>query len=417
MWWNCFRSVVGILFVIISLVMLLYIPDFKEVFNTATTTFSATTSDNITNSPSFPNQEILDNRTDWIDLKTRNYTTAGDRTTDIESVDYFSDGNNLGAILWLYFPVRPQPNPINEEVDYGMYIDADFDDKTGYGGIEYKIEISWDNETKEWRKVLEKWSHYGESLTVQNQTIPFANFSKEGEHYVVLSADLDAMLSPKRYKAIFYGEVRREGSLRTDFTRWVAIPPLELTLSSSPNSVDLRKGEEKTIEVKVNTTQGYEPTVNLNATSHSKNIILDFTQNDTINVPVFTLRIPSYGIATIPLTITSSKDASIGPYTLFIFANSSFPAEEFIEPKAFTQKRTSSGPIPTSITSENIFTESTLLVTLEDPLTLIDHISDFWNKVGGPMSFIYGILAGISPWLYTRIKERRKEGNNKNSRK
>jgi hypothetical protein len=407
-----FRSVVGILFAIVLLLILLYIIDFKEVF---TTTFATTISNNITNLPSFPNQEILDSRTDWIDLKTRSFTKAGDRTTDIESVDYFSDGNNLGAILWLYFPVKSQPNPINEEVDYGMYIDADFDDKTGYGGIEYKVEISWDNETKEWRKVLEKWSHYGETLTVQNQTIPFANFSKEGEHYVVLSADLNAMLSPKRYKAIFYGEVRREGSLRTDFTRWVAIPPLELTLASSPNSVDLRKGEEKTIEVKVNTTQGYEPTVNLNATSHSKHIILDFTQNDTINVPVYALRIPSYGIATIPLTITSSKDASVGPYTLFIFANSSFPSEEFIEPKSFTQRRTS-GIVPTSISSENIFTESTLLVTLQDPLTLIDHISDFWNKVGGPMSFIYGILAGISPWLYTRIKERVKEGN-KNSRK
>ncbi len=54
-----------------------------------------------------------------------------DRTTDIESVDYYSDGNTLGAILWLYFPVRPQPNPINEEVDYGVYIDADFDDNRG----------------------------------------------------------------------------------------------------------------------------------------------------------------------------------------------------------------------------------------------------------------------------------------------
>jgi hypothetical protein len=60
-------------------------------------------------------------------LKTRSFTKAGDHTRDIESVDYYSDGNTLGAILWLYFPVKSQPNPINEEVDYGVYIDAELD--------------------------------------------------------------------------------------------------------------------------------------------------------------------------------------------------------------------------------------------------------------------------------------------------
>jgi hypothetical protein len=82
-----------------------------------------------------------------------------------------------------------------------------------------------------------------------------------------LWADLDAMLSPNKYKVVFYGEVRREGSLRTDFTRSVAIPPLELTVSTSPNSVEFRKGDQATIEVRVNSTQGYGPTVNLIAKS------------------------------------------------------------------------------------------------------------------------------------------------------
>jgi hypothetical protein len=83
--------------------------------------------------------------------------------------------------------------------------------------------------------------------------------------------------------------------------------------------------------------QGYEPTVNLIAKSQSKNMVFDFTQNDTSKIPVFTLRIPSYGVATVPLTIASSENASAGPYTLFIFANSSFPSEELIKPEGFTQ--------------------------------------------------------------------------------
>ncbi len=68
-----FGSSIEISVVITSLLLLLYISHFKDVFNTTTVTAS---SDNIANSPSFPNQEILDNRTDWIDLKTRSFTKA-----------------------------------------------------------------------------------------------------------------------------------------------------------------------------------------------------------------------------------------------------------------------------------------------------------------------------------------------------
>jgi hypothetical protein len=364
-------------------------------------------------SPSFSNEEIIDPTTDWIDPDTRNYTKGGDRSTDIVSVDYFSDGKTLNATLWLYFPFKMQPRLSDENVNYGMYIDADFDQNTGYGGIDYKVELGWNNQSKQWTKVLEKWSHFGKEQVLDNQTLSPDIFSKPGAHYVRLWADLDAMLSPNKYKVVFYGEVRREGSVRTDFTRSVAIPPLELTLSTSPNSVEFRKGDQETIEVRVNTTQGYEPTVNLIAKSQSKNIVFDFTQNDTTNIPVFTLRIPSYGVATVPLTINSAENASAGLYTLFIFANSSFPPEELIKPQGFTQNSSSNFLPPSARLSENIFTQSSLAANLLQPLTGIDQISIFWDKLGAPISFIYGILAGISPWIYTKIKERMKSNKDK----
>ena len=39
------------------------------------------------------------------------------------------------------------------------------------------------------------------------------------------------------------------------------------------------------------------------------------------------------------------------------------------------------------------------------PQDLLDSISITWNKVGGPISFIYGVLLGISPWLIKKIRE------------
>ena len=130
-------------------------------------------------SPIFPNHEILDPKVDWIDLKTRNFTRGGDCSTDIESVDYYSNGNTLNATLWLYFPFKVQPRSSDENVNYGMYIDSDFDETTGFGGIDYKVEIGWNNQSKQWTKVLEKWSHFGESVVLSNQSIPYTSFSKE----------------------------------------------------------------------------------------------------------------------------------------------------------------------------------------------------------------------------------------------
>jgi hypothetical protein len=369
-------------------------------------------------SPSFPIQESIDPKLDWINMRTREFTNDGDRSTDIESIDYYSDGKTLNATLWLYFPFKPTPSPSYENVNYGMFINSDFNEDTGFGGIDYKVEISWNNQNKNWTKLVEKWSHFGEVIVLDNKTIPYTDFaSREGTggHYVLLTADLDALLSPKKYKVVFYGEVKKQddGIFRTDFTRMVAIPPLELSISTSPNSVELRKGETKTIEVKVSTAQGYEPIVNLSATSHSDDIFLDFTQNNKSPVPSSELRIPSYGVATVPLTITSAEDAAIGPKTLFIFANSSFPPEELITARTSEQDNLSSTHfLPSSVRPvENIFTDSTLLLTLQEPLTYVDHIGEFWSKVGAPISFVTGILAGSIPWIFTRFKKIRKRSN------
>jgi hypothetical protein len=362
----------------------------------------------VDSSPSFSNRQIIDEtivqEPPWIDLQTRIATDKGDRSTDIEAVDYFSNGETLNATLWTFFPPNVGPPPPNEEVDYGMFIDADFDNKTGWGGIDYKVELGWDNKSKVWNKVLEKWSYFGDRVVIDNQTMPYTRFAKEGEHYVLLSADLGSMLSPKKYKIIFYASATRDGSPKADFTRWVSVPSLELSVSTSPSTLEMRKDEERTIEIKVNTTQGYEPTVNLVAASQSKKMIFDFTHNDTMDVSKYRIRIPSHGTATIPLTITALEDAFVGPHTIFISANSSFPPEEFIT--ASTQAQRYSSLLP-PVPSENFITQSSLLLTLDEALTLVDHISNLWSKLGDVLTFITGIVTGyLGPWIYNKMRQR-----------
>ena len=36
--------------------------------------------------------------------------------------------------------------PSDRQLNYGMYIDSDFNNKTGIAGIDYKVEIQWDHD-------------------------------------------------------------------------------------------------------------------------------------------------------------------------------------------------------------------------------------------------------------------------------
>ena len=163
-----------------------------------------------TTSPSFPQQEIIDEPSQWIDLGNKELTRVGDRYTDIVAVNYFSDKNILNATLWLLAPFNERPS--RENVNYGMFIDADFDGRTGYGGIEYQIEIRWNNDTKQWNKVIESWSPYGQTRVLENIS-NYHGFYQSGGKFVILSADLAKLLHPQKYKALFYAEVKKNGSL------------------------------------------------------------------------------------------------------------------------------------------------------------------------------------------------------------
>ena len=280
-----------------------------------------------------------------------------------------------------------------------MLIDSDFEKRTGYEGIDYQLEISWDNNTRTWNKKLEEWSPNGDQR-ILDVTNNYTGFFEKEKQYVLLSLDLGSLLYPNKYKVTFYAEVRdKNNTLITDVTRWVPIPPLELVMSTSPNFLLLRPGEEKTIELKVNSTKGFEPTVVLSTANQSGNV--------KANITFDKLRIPSYGVATTPMTISVANNALIRPYTLFTFANSTFPPEELIKVKS---SKTSASILPSSEEiSENIVTQSSMVITVQEPLTEIDKISEFWNKLGSPITFIYGILAGISPWVFIKVKERLKK--------
>jgi hypothetical protein len=364
-------------------------------------------------SPAFPLQQINAGQNDWINMATEQpaihkgaFAPDYMGITDIEAVRYFSDGKTLNTTLWTYLPFKSKPTKY-EQVNYGMLIDSDFDKNTGYGGIDYLFQLGWNNNTKRWDKNLWELSPTGEQRTLIYEK-NFTGFYESQKAYVVLPLNLSYLHYPDKYKVTFYAEVKRseKDSFLTDFTKTVAIPPLKLDISTLPASLTIRPGDSKTITLRINSTSGFEPTVYLSTSNNQSGDI-------TSTIKFSKIRIPSYGVATMPMTISSTQNTPSRTYTIFIFANSTFPPEnqikqEFLSTSSISSSNTSPHIPQSEEKSQNVIGQSTMLVTVLDPLSWQDIISEFWNKVGNSIQFFYGILAGISPWIFSKLKNKLK---------
>ena len=311
--------------------------------------------------------------------------------TDITSVDYYSDGRFLNATLWLLFQFKGEPTM--REVDYGMLIDADFNSKTGYGGVDYKVELQWRKEISSWNKVIETWSRNGDVRTIAtypNQT----NFFEHGKNFVTISVDLQKLLFPQKYKVLFYADFRRNDDvLLSDFTRWIAVPPLELDISTIPKSIEIYQGISDNIQVQINSTEGYAPKINLKLENKPKETFFDYDYDEII--------LPSYGMATIPIKISPTKDEILGPHTFYITAKSNFPSDEIIKVQG-----------KHSVPPENVIKRSAVLLTVKPEPDFFDKIHMAWGKIGDFAQFIYGIIAGLSPFIYQQIRKFINNNNN-----
>ena len=104
-------------------------------------------------------------------------------------------------------------------------------------------------------------------------------------------------------------------------------------------------------------------------------------------------------------TITVSNNALPGPYTLFLFANSTFPSEQLIKPKTNISSSDVRFSHLNTSQVQNILTQTSMVLTINEPPSFVDQIGSGWQKLGGPVSFFYGIIAGISPWIYYKIRK------------
>ncbi len=362
-------------------------------------------------------QEIEDPNQDGIQINLRNYSNIKqgtefplDKSVDIESVRYLTDRKVLSATLWLgtEVPSTPWLNSDASILLYGILINADANEKTGVDGIDYQLEIQWNNDTETWTKFLTEYSSEGHQKVLEIDE----NFKEENlfdpmssnDQYALLSLDLDTITLEDKYEVLSYAEViygKPYSHMTIDLTGWTGIQSTSsYYISTSPNPLSLRKGTETMIGLQLRTTSGLIANVTEFSPSQNPNVVITFNPENR--------NISYYGSENLaPFDIKVSDKALIGEYTIPIIANIS---EKFVQPSRFLKLNYTDVLLPTlgyKIASAN------LTVKVLEPLSILEQFKNFWDVFGDPISLIGGAFAaGFSALVFDRMNKKRKGKSN-----
>jgi hypothetical protein len=296
-----------------------------------------------------------------------------------------------------------------------MYFDSDFNRNTGVQGIDHKVEISWDKYNQTWTRVFEEWaSGFNENTTKTLSKEPARFFTEREKSYITLSADLDGLISPDKYRVAFYAEVIDNiggNEWIVDYTNWVSIPPPEIIVSILPSSMNLRQGHDSSVEVRVNSTINSR----LNVTLFPQELTSagNDQRNFNLTLALGKLHISPYGIAASPLHITAFGNTDVRSHTIVIRTDSVIPEESFLfSPTGSNQK---SSRLPSDVTDETNVENTTFSVVV-DKWDFNDQFNAFIDQWFTPLTAVYstitGIISGIVGWIYGK---RRKKDNWKNA--
>jgi hypothetical protein len=379
-------------------------------------------------SPPFPRQGIVDPPDDWFLKKSNsNYfavrTPDGGRFTainandmqqclndshkkisfpDIAAVSYVSDGKTLNAVLWLSSPFKEprlngtlhSPSSLTVMPWHAMGFTMSIDVLSAYDtGTDYYLEIAWDVFNGSWTRTLSEGSPTGEKRILEQEQ-NYTGFFEYGKSYLLMSVNLSEISSPDQYRVLFsawdnFLNQRRFCTI-VDITNWIFVPPPEFIISTLPTSSILRPGEDANIELKVKSAANLKSYVFLTA---------DKTDGVELNFVPSRVYVPQYGTTTSLLHIKASQDAEVRSYTLPISANIIFSTEAKLRNSTTGVNNSLFGSI-----RENL----DLDVDVIKPLTFEERLNSFYTlwftPITGMYAAIFGIIAGIMPWILTKYK-------------
>jgi hypothetical protein len=384
----------------------------------------------LADSPSFSRQEVGDDERDGININglagtqtVDDYKDPLDDSTDILKITYLSDAKNLNASLWLGGNFTKDPAAKGAEaVVYGMLVDVDSNPRTGFQGVDYQLEVQWMNSSRIWNMFLGEYPSVdnaslrdpAEYLKILDIKQNYTDFFVDNKPYITLSLPLDDVAFPSNFKAMYYGIVIYDSSnMVVDLGSWIDIPPADLAISTLPNPVIIRQGEQRNIAVHLKSNDGVTSNVAsfLPIENYSKIDMQPNSMDELEGAAGGSGGEPPSSSNMGPTTFRTkvASDAEIGEYTIPILVNMStgsvFPSE-FLRLSNFTFS------VPTK---GNILTVANLTMTVTEPVTTQEQIKEFWGAYGGIISLVgAGFGGGLASYVLDRVKSRKNNNNSDN---
>jgi hypothetical protein len=377
--------------------------------------------DALADSLSFSRHEVGDDERDGININgtvgtqtVDDYKDPLDNSTDILKITYLSDAKNLNASLWLggNYTNNPAVGGAQAMV-YGMLLDVDSNPKTGFQGVDYQLEVQWMNSFKTWNMFLGEYPSVdnpstkdpADYLKILNTKGNYSDFSVNNKPYVTLSLPLKDVAFPTKFKVMYYAIVIYDYSnMVVDLGSWIDIPPMDLAISTLPNPVIIRQGEQKNIAIQLKSNHGLISDVAsfLPIENYSKIEIQPSNSNELDRSNAST---SNSGPTTFRITV--SRDAEIGEYTIPILVDISTGS---IFPSEFLRLSNFNFSVPTK---GNVLRVTNLTMSVLEPVTVQEQIKEFWGAYGGIISLVgAGFGGGLATIVLDRLKSRKNNNQN-----
>ena len=384
---------------------------------------------------SFPRQTIIDPPNDgqFYPLSQKsNCTNIKDsvQIPEMTGVSYFSDGRYLNATIWLSAPFQEIPQPIVRIPQYGITI----------GIIQpYNMTVTSDYITfLQWNFVNSTWTRTtmdflgNDSRTLAQDKVHRISFDNTGNRGKVdLSLDLQRISSSDQYLllfSLFDGTIQKGNACGfVDVTEnAVQIPPPEFVISTFPAPLEIRHGEVKTIEMRINSTARNNAFVKLGVVHNSEQIPAGMN----ITIEPDETNMTADGVATSHINVKVSEQVPPTSYSPQISSTFFFPITidvsslikllseqaSSISSRAdnVTQNQNSSRANVSSLDTENALISAMSLTPRTSSFSIVvkpypieEKFKDFWNTYGGLIGLVGGgFAAGLSALLIDRFKNR-----------
>jgi hypothetical protein len=349
---------------------------------------------------------------------------------EMTGVSYFSDGKYLNATIWLSAPFQEVPEPIVRSPLYSITIGI-IQPYNMTVTTDYVTSLQWDFFNSTWTRTTIDFLGNDSRTLAQDKVdrISFDNTGNRGK--VDLSLDLQTISSSDQYLLLFSafdGTILKGNACGfVDVTEnAVQIPPPEFVISTFPAPLEIRNGEEKTIELRINSTARNDAFVKLGVQQNSEQI----PPGMNITIEPDKTNMTADGVVTSHINVKVSDQVTPTSYSPQISATFFFPitinvnslinllTEEASTLKSLAEdvnenQKSSRGNLSDLETEETLISAMSLTPRTSSfsivvkPYPTEERFKDFWNAYGGPISLVAGgFAAGFSALLIDRFKNR-----------